>query len=142
LEQAVEDVIWGQIFRNLDSIRTSLIQAGFRVMDLGAWVGDDEIFIAVQLESKDIGQWYLNEGPPFYEWKHVEDFLARNDYVWVGENGRLYSIKKRKNSDPIAVALNALKFKTRVEVLGHEWVTAPTSPELKRFLAKRPPWLK
>ena len=142
LEQAVEDVIWGQIFRNMDSIRTSLTQAGFRVMDLGAWVKDDEIFIAVQLESKDIGQWYLNEGPPFYEWKHVEDFLARNDYVWVGENGRLYSIKKRKNSDPIAVALNALKFKTRVEVLGHEWVTAPTSPELKRFLAKRPPWLK
>jgi len=82
----------------LDSIRTSLIQAGFRVMDLGAWVRDDEIFIAVQLESRDIGQWYLNEGPPFYEWKHVEDFLAKNDYVWVGENGRLYSIKKRRTA--------------------------------------------
>ncbi len=142
LESVPEDTLWGQVFRNLELIKTALEQAGFRVIDLGSWSEGDELNIAVQLESKDIGDWYLNRGPPFYELKNVEDFVSKNDYVWVGEDGRLYSVKKRKSSDPVEVTLKALKFKTKVQLLGTEWVSEANSPELRRFLRKRPPWLK
>ncbi len=141
LENVVEDVLWGQIYRNLDTLRNVLTENQFKVIDIGAWVKGDRVFIAVQLESKEIGNWYLNQGPPFYEGERAEDFARKNDYVWVGEDGRLYAIKRRKNPDAKDLVIKTLKFKTRVEIEDAEWIKEVREEELGRFLAKRPFWL-
>ena len=141
LEDVVEDTIWGQIYRNLDTLRNVLAENHFKVMDLGAWMREKEVFIAVQLESKDIGEWYLNQGPPFYDERAAEDFAKKNDYVWVGEDGRLYAIKKRRNPDARELVVKTLKFRTKVELMGAEWVSEVEDEGLAEFLAKRPFWL-
>lgn len=114
-EKSSEDIVWGQIKRSVNKIERALKQYGFRVIDVQAWGDTNNITIAVQLESKNIGQYYLNIGPQYYSGT-IEDFIQKNDNIWVGEDGRLYSIKERKEYDAETIAKKNIVLKVKYNI--------------------------
>ncbi|MCI2414825.1 MAG: CCA tRNA nucleotidyltransferase [Candidatus Aramenus sp.] len=141
-EKGVEDVLWGQVYRSIERIRNELKAKGYRVIDVKGYGDSSVVTIAVQLESRYVGKYKLNQGPSFYLISSVEDFVEKNENVWVGEDGKLYSVKERKDALPeeIVKASLTLKYKHRIE---QYWLEEePEEPCLRRFLKKTPTWLK
>jgi len=141
-EKITEDIIWGQIKRSMNKIRTTLEINGFRVIDIQAWNNSENITIAIQLESKEIGKYYLNAGPPYYSESAI-DFIEKNENVWVGDDGRLYSIKERKLYNVEEIVKNNIILKPKYSIETH-WLSQGENMDenLMRFLRKTPPWLK
>ncbi len=141
-EKAVEDVLWGQVYRSIDRIKNELKSKGYNVIDVQGYGDAREVLIAVQLESRYVGKYKLNQGPSFYLTGSVEDFVEKNENVWIGEDGRLYSVKERKELplEEMVKSSITLKYRHRVE---QYWLEKePEEPCLKRFLRKTPTWLK
>ncbi|QGA54291.1 CCA tRNA nucleotidyltransferase [Sulfolobus sp. E5-1-F] len=139
-EKSSEDIIWGQIKRSINKIERALKQYGFRVIDIQAWGDTSNIVIAIQLESKNIGQYYLNIGPQYYS-ETIDDFIQKNDNIWVGEDGRLYSIKERKEYDAEAIAKRNIVLKVKYNIESY-WLQNTEDPQIMKFLRKTPTWLK
>lgn len=139
-EHVVEDIIWGQVWRNVEKLKTLISQSGYKLIDITAWGNSQEITIGIQLESKNIGEYYLSQGPYFY-FDNIEDFIDKNDNIWVGEDGRLYSIKKRKSNIEEIIKNNlTFKQKFKFELL---WLKEEVDdPWINSFLGKTPSWLK
>lgn len=138
----VEDILWGQVWRNVEKLRNVITNAGFRLIDINAWGNESEVYIGIQVESKNIGKYYLNIGPMYYQIEHVDKFIQFNENVWVGEDGRLYSIKERKESELEEIARKNLNFKHPF-TLEVNWLTnVGDDPWINKFLLKTPPWLK
>jgi len=140
-ERTTEDIIWGQIKRSITRIRNALSQQGFKVIDIQAWGDSEEIIIAVQLESKNIGRYYLNKGPPYYS-INVDDFIEKNENIWIGEDGRLYSIKERKEYNAENIVKNNIILKPKYSIETYWLEKEEEDPQLMRFLRKTPSWLK
>ncbi|MCH4815150.1 MAG: CCA tRNA nucleotidyltransferase [Saccharolobus sp.] len=139
-EKSSEDIIWGQIKRSVNKIERALKQSGFRVIDIQAWGDTSNIVIAVQLESKNIGQYYLNIGPQYYS-ETIDDFIQKNDNIWVGEDGRLYSIKERKEYNAEAIAKKNIVLKVKYNIESY-WLQNTEDQQIMKFLRKTPTWLK
>ncbi|ACP35289.1 CCA tRNA nucleotidyltransferase [Saccharolobus islandicus] len=139
-EKSSEDIVWGQIKRSVNKIERALKQYGFRVIDVQAWGDTNNITIAVQLESKNIGQYYLNIGPQYYS-ETIEDFIQKNDNIWVGEDGRLYSIKERKEYDAETIAKKNIVLKVKYNIESY-WLQNTEDQQIMKFLRKTPTWLK
>lgn len=140
-EEISEDILWGMVRRSMSRIRSKLKELGFRLIDIEAWGDNKEIFIGIELESKDIGRYYLNIGPPFYAKERIEDFISKNENVWVGDDGFLYSIKERKEYDAKKIAIENIVLKGEYDV-DAEWVSNGGDDKyLNAFLYKRPGWL-
>ncbi|AAK41301.1 CCA tRNA nucleotidyltransferase [Saccharolobus solfataricus] len=139
-EKSSEDIVWGQIKRSVNKIERALKQYGFRVIDVQAWGDTNNITIAVQLESKNIGQYYLNIGPQYYSGT-IEDFIQKNDNIWVGEDGRLYSIKERKEYDAETIAKKNIVLKVKYNIESY-WLQNTEDQQIMKFLRKTPTWLK
>jgi tRNA nucleotidyltransferase (CCA-adding enzyme) len=139
-EKSSEDIVWGQIKRSVNKIERALKQYGFRVIDVQAWGDTNNITIAVQLESKNIGQYYLNIGPQYYS-ETIEDFIQKNDNIWVGEDGRLYSIKERKEYDAETIAKKNIVLKVKYNIESY-WLQNKEDQQIMKFLRKTPTWLK
>jgi tRNA nucleotidyltransferase (CCA-adding enzyme) len=140
-ERAVEDLLWGQIYKNIDKIRNELRIAGFNVIDIKAYGNSETVTIAIQLESRKIGKYYVNHGPLFYMTSAVENFIKDNTNVWIGEDGRLYSIKERKETNPEEIVKNSLSLKYTYKLEQYWLEKEPSEPCLKEFLRKTPSWL-
>jgi tRNA nucleotidyltransferase (CCA-adding enzyme) len=132
-----KEVLWGQINNAMSKIKKFLIQAGFRVVDVNAW---GEVIIAVQLESKEIGKYKLQQGPPFYMRNDASAFLQAHDAVWIGEDGRLQAIVERE-TDPFVISRRALDFSFPYRVQ-FRWIKSGEDIWLAQFLRKRPSWLR
>ncbi|MEM4085989.1 MAG: CCA tRNA nucleotidyltransferase [Saccharolobus sp.] len=140
-EKVPEDIIWGQVKRSINKIKTALSRSGFKIISVEGWENSQKITIAIQLESKNIGKYYLHEGPPFYS-ERVDEFIDKNENVFIGEDGKLYSIKERKeyNAEEIVKRNIVLKFKYKMEMY---WLEKEEDDEqLMKFLRKTPTWLK
>ncbi|WP_126449863.1 CCA tRNA nucleotidyltransferase [Sulfodiicoccus acidiphilus] len=135
-EYVAEEVLWGQVNSVLTKVRRSLGEAGFRVIDVGACEG---LKLLVQVESKEIGRFKLHQGPPFYMRDDVSSFIASNDQVWIGEDGRLLSIKRRTGVMEDVVK-GCLTFKFDFD-LSFKWVSKGDDPCVAAFLRKTPTWL-
>jgi len=140
-ERAVEDLLWGQIYKNIDKIRNELRVSGFNVMDIKAYGNSEIVTIAIQLESKNIGKYYVNHGPLFYMMNAVEKFIKDNTNVWVGEDGRLYSLKERKETNAEEIVKNSISLKYTYKLEQYWLEKEPSEPCLKEFLRKTPSWL-
>ena len=141
-EKVVEDILWGQVWRNVERIRNVLSDRGFKVIDVSAWGDTEKVTIAVQLESKSLSKYYLNVGPYFYQWEHVDKFIERNENVWVGKDGRLYAIREKKETEAEEVLKKIITFKHKFRLEIEELKEVKKDPWLMRFLRKTPPWLK
>ncbi|ABP95939.1 MULTISPECIES: CCA tRNA nucleotidyltransferase [Metallosphaera] len=139
LEPYVDDVLWGQIRRSVEKIRNSLLNAGFRVVDVG-WCQDERVRLLVQVESTQIGDHHLGQGPPFYLESSTE-FILSNRHVWVGDDGKLYALKRRKEVDPERIILNSISLKYKYSVRQYK-LTEASDDCTRAFLRKRPLWLK
>ncbi|MCG3108759.1 CCA-adding enzyme [Metallosphaera sp. J1] len=138
-EPYVDDVLWGQIRKSVEKMKSALTSAGFRVVDVG-WCQDEKVRLMVQLESTSIGDYYLGQGPPFYLESSAE-FLLSNRHVWVGDDGRLYALRKRKEIDPERIILNSISLKYKYSVRQYR-LTEASDDCTRAFLRKRPLWLK
>ncbi|BAK54422.1 CCA tRNA nucleotidyltransferase [Sulfurisphaera tokodaii] len=139
-ESTVEDIIWGQVWRNVEKLKTLISHEGYRVIDISAWGDAENITIGIQLESKSIGEYYLNVGPYFYL-HNVKNFIEENENVWIGEDGRLYSIKRRRYTVEEIIKRN-LSFKQKF-TYELQWLTEEVDdPWINLFLRKTPSWLK
>ena len=141
-EKVVEDLVWGQVWKSVERVRKYLEKEGYKVIDVTAWDDEKEITIAVQLESKEIGKYYLVKGPYFYLEEAVDGFIRAHDKVWVGEDGRLYAIEERKESvEDIVKRAIAISYRHYAEMM---WIEKgkEVSGELAKFLAKTPSWLR
>jgi tRNA nucleotidyltransferase (CCA-adding enzyme) len=141
VKETSADVFWGQVKRSMRKIRKALELSGFKVIDIEAWGEENNATIGIQLESKIIGEYYTVKGPPFYISSHVDKFILENENIWVGQDGRLYAIKRRKDID----VLNIVKKSISVDNAWFEfnWLNSPVNdPWIMKFLRKRPNWLK
>jgi len=139
-EHAVEDIIWGQVWKNVEKLKTLLIQTGYKLIDISAWGNSQEVTIGIQVESKNIGEHYLSPGPYFY-FDSVEEFINKNESVWIGEDGRLYTIKTRRETIEDIVKKN-LMFKQKFEYELYWLKEEVDDPWINSFLRKTPSWLK
>jgi len=141
-ETSPPDVFWGQVKRSMRRIKKALELVGYKVIDIQAWGGDNDATIGVQLESKIIGEYYVLQGPPFYIRDNVDEFIKENENVWVGDDGRLYTIKRRKEIDIQRIVLNQISVDNLNKVEFHWLNEVPEDKNLWRFLKKTPEWLK
>ncbi|AWR98312.1 CCA tRNA nucleotidyltransferase [Acidianus sulfidivorans JP7] len=139
-EKAVEDLLWGQVYRSIDKIRNLLSINGYQIIDIQAYGDTNKVLIATQLESKNIGKYYLHKGPMFY--MDIDNFIQKNENIWVGEDGILYSIKERKNENIEDIVKNAISIKYKYTIEQYWLDKEPEENCLKQFLIKTPPWLK
>ncbi|QKQ99421.1 CCA tRNA nucleotidyltransferase [Metallosphaera tengchongensis] len=138
-EPYVDDVLWGQLRRTAEKVRNSLTSAGFKVMDIGICQGET-VKILVQLETSKVGEFFLSQGPPFYL-EQALSFVDANDKVWVGEDGRLYTLRRRKQLSPERVILESISLKYAHTVSQYTLQEAEGNCE-RSFLRKTPTWLK
>ena len=139
-ERVPEDITWGQVWKNVEKIKTLLTGAGYKLIDISAWGNSQEVTIGIQLESKNIGEYYLSQGPYFY-FDSVKDFINKNENIWIGEDGRLYAIKTRRDFIEDIIKRNLIfkqKFKYELFWLKEE----VNDPWINSFLRKTPSWLK
>ena len=141
-EKVVEDLIWGQVWKSVERIKKYLEKEGYKVIDTIAWGDEKEIVVVIQLESREIGKYYLIRGPYFYLKEAVDGFIKTHEKVWVGEDGRLYAIEERKESvEDIVKKAIAISYRHYAEMM---WIEKgkEVSGELAKFLAKTPSWLR
>jgi len=55
------------------------------------------IGIAVDLVSRNPLP-MIHEGPPINEWENVKKFMEKNKWWWISENGKLLTIKEKKEN--------------------------------------------
>jgi tRNA nucleotidyltransferase (CCA-adding enzyme) len=65
-----------------------------------------------------------------------------NENVWVGKDGRLYSVKERKEYDVFEILKRTISFKYKYKLEFETLKEVKDDPWLHRFLRKTPSWLK
>ncbi len=139
-EKVSSDILWGQVSKSIERIRKELSTNGFRVIDVQAWEEGERIVIGIQLQERNIGEFYPQQGPFFYM-NGAEDFVKENENVWIGEDGRLYAIKRRKFTSPEEVVSRSITIKVEHEV-STRWEKEAKKGREGAFMRKTPPWLK
>ena len=98
------DIIWGQIKRSTTSLGTQLELNGFKVIRSKAYTDEEEnVHLFFFLESMTISSIYKKEGPSFFRKNDSNSFITKNlknnKMIWVGQNGKINSLEKRKHID-------------------------------------------
>ena len=98
------DVIWGQIKRSTTSLGTQLELSGFKVIRSKAHTDEKKnAYLFFFLESMTISSIYKKEGPKFFRKNDSSSFIKKNlknnKMIWVGQNGKINSLEKRKHTD-------------------------------------------
>lgn len=105
-----DDILYPQLKKAVSSIENLMQQNDFKVIRK-AYYANDEAFVAVELERKEIEAIKLHMGPPLHEKKHVKSFLNKweNNEKAVDKpfikDGRLWVKVKREYTN----AMNLLK---------------------------------
>ncbi len=97
------DVVWAQTKRACTSLVRQLGLAGFNVIRSGSFVSNDELFVFFLLESTEISDIFTKRGPDFFRIKSSKTFVEKNrssEMVWVGEDGNIMSLKRRRFTRP------------------------------------------
>ena len=99
-----DDIIWGQIKRASNALKTQLGLGGFAVLRNSA-VKDESgnaalIFL---LHAKKIESSLVRSGPEISSKEHCEKFISANlkksQLMWINEEGKIQSLQKRKHGD-------------------------------------------
>ena len=98
------DVIWGQIKRSVTSLGTQLELNGFKVIRSKAHTDEKKnVYLFFFLESMTISPICKKEGPSFFRKNDSNSFIKKNlennKMIWVGQNGKINSLEKRKHTD-------------------------------------------
>jgi len=99
-----DDIIWGQIKRASNALKTQLELGGFTVLRNSSVKDEKEnaalIFL---LQAKKIENNLVRSGPEISSKEHCEKFITANlkksQLMWINEEGKIQSLQKRKHDD-------------------------------------------
>lgn len=108
------DIIWGQIKRATSSLSTQLELGGFNVLRSKSHTDQkNEVYLFFFLESLTITQICSKYGPDFFREDSSKSFISKNlgntELMWVGNNGKIVSLEKRKHIDAVKFMSEFLK---------------------------------
>ena len=108
------DIIWGQIKRATSSLSTQLELGGFNVLRSKSHTDQkNEACLFFFLESSKINQIYSKNGPDFFREDSSKSFISKNlentELMWIGSNGKIISVEKRKYTDAVKFMSEFLK---------------------------------
>jgi tRNA nucleotidyltransferase (CCA-adding enzyme) len=94
-----DDIIWGQIKRASNALKTQLELGGFTVLRNSSVKDEKEnaalIFL---LHAKKIENSLVRSGPEISSKEHCEN-LKKSQLMWINEEGKMQSLQKRKHDD-------------------------------------------
>ena len=111
--QIPDDILYPQMKKAASNLETLLKEYDFRILKK-AWHSNEYAFMAVELESKEIGEIKLHMGPPLDEKKHVDAFIKKwkeNEKVVEGpfiRDGRLWVKIKRDYTNAVHLIENKM----------------------------------
>jgi tRNA nucleotidyltransferase (CCA-adding enzyme) len=108
------DVIWGQIKRATSSLVIQLELGGFTVLRSKSYTDQvREAYLLFFLKSTKISNIYSKNGPEFFRESGSKSFISKNlkntELMWIGTNGKIISLEKRKHSDAVNFMSEFLK---------------------------------
>ena len=100
-EPQIEDILYPQLERLARSITNKLIEYGFSPIRWSAFSDYKKLStIFIELESETIPPVHVHMGPQFVTGTHELSFIRKNlqlnYFLWIDEDGRWKSIRKRK----------------------------------------------
>ena len=109
-----DDIIWGQIKRASNALKTQLELDGFNVLRNSSVKDEKEnaalIFL---LQTKKIEESFVRDGPNISSKEHCEKFISanlkRSQLMWINEENKIQSLQKRKYADVVLFLKNLLK---------------------------------
>lgn len=115
------DILWGEVWKTAKGFAAYLNRRGFRVLRYTATEDSYTISIAFLMETTRCCRLKTRKGPSVFMRDARNKFMeARiregNNVVWIGEDGRLYSLSPRLETTAVEALLEALKMP--VEVAG------------------------
>jgi len=115
------DIIWGQIKRASNSLKTQLELGGFKVLRNTAYTDEKkEAFLIFLLESITIPKKYSKVGPDFFREKDCQSFIAKNikktKLMWVNSERKIVSLEKRNYYEISKFTSNFLKNNLQVAI--------------------------
>jgi len=99
-----DDIIWGQIKRASNALKTQLELGGFTVLRNSSVKDEKEnAALVFLLHAKKIENSLVRSGPEISSKEHCEKFIAANlkksQLMWINEEGKMQSLQKRKHDD-------------------------------------------
>jgi tRNA nucleotidyltransferase (CCA-adding enzyme) len=109
-----DDIIWGQIKRASNALKTQLELGGFRVLRNSAVKDEKEnAALVFLLHTKKIENSLVRVGPEISSKDHCEKFISSNfkksQLMWINEDGKIQSLQKREYDDAILFLKSLLK---------------------------------
>ena len=112
---AVPDVVWGQLYRSLDSLRSLLENWGFKVYRARAWTDEKTTTVLLfELEKSILTRFKLHRGPPVFSrefWRFMDKYLGSSSVAsgpWV-EGDRLMVEVERRFKDAVLLLRSYLE---------------------------------
>jgi len=107
-------IIWGQIKRASNALKTQLELGGFTVLRNSSIKDEKEnAALVFLLHAKKIENSLVRIGPEISSKAHCEKFILANSkksqLMWIDEKGKIKSLQKRKYDDAILFLKNLLK---------------------------------
>jgi len=104
VKERSDDIVWGQIKRASNALKTLLELGGFTVIRNSSTKDEKEnaalIFL---LHAKKIENSLVRSGPEISSKEHCEKFITANlkksQLMWINEEGKMQSLQKRKHDD-------------------------------------------
>ncbi len=108
------DIIWGQIKRANNSLKTQLEIGGFKVLRSSSYTDEKkEAYLLFLLESPIIPKKYSKIGPEFFREDDCRSFISKNisktELMWINSDRKIVSLEKRKNSEAVKFLSQFLK---------------------------------
>ena len=108
------DIIWGQIKRATNSLKTQLEIGGFKILRSASHTDEKkEAYLFFLLESSIIPKKFSKTGPEFFRENDCRSFIAKNisktDLMWIDEYGKIVALDERKYFEAVKFLSNFLK---------------------------------
>lgn len=134
----VPDVLWGQLYKSMRSLRSLLVHHGFQVLKTAAWSDEEQVNALIfGLESRVIPSTKRHLGPSF-DSREVNNFLEKHvtaDTTVIGpwiEGTRWVVGMKRRYSDAVALLQEKLKNGGKEAGVANKFIDViPASLDLK-----------
>jgi tRNA nucleotidyltransferase (CCA-adding enzyme) len=115
------DIIWGQIKRATNSLKTQLEIGGFNVLRTISHTDEKkEAYLLFLLESTVIPKKYSKIGPEFFRENDCRSFISKNisktELMWINDDRKIVSLEKRENSDAVKFVSQFLKDNLQVGI--------------------------
>ena len=115
------DIIWGQVKRATSSLATQLRLGGFNVIRSRAFADQkNNAYMFFLLESVVIPRLHVKDGPEYFREEGTERFVRKNrrstELMWIGRDGRVLSLEKRRHTGPAGLLTEILTRNLRTGV--------------------------